>query len=135
APDIRHEGCMSATLSSNTTQATKLQRRRRNYARRYWMFAAPAAIVVVAVILFPWLFTLFMSVHEWKVSGDTPFVGMANYLHMLNDERFLWSVVRTLYFTALSVIAPVVLGIFAAVCFATKFRLRGLARTIFVLPM
>jgi len=126
---------MSATLSSNTTQATKLQRRRRNYARRYWMFAAPAAIVVVAVILFPWLFTLFMSVHEWKVSGDTPFVGMANYLHMLNDERFLWSVVRTLYFTALSVIAPVVLGIFAAVCFATKFRLRGLARTIFVLPM
>jgi multiple sugar transport system permease protein len=54
---------------------------------------------------------------------------------MLNDERFLWSVVRTLYFTALSVIAPVVLGVFAAVCFATKFRLRGLARTIFVLPM
>jgi multiple sugar transport system permease protein len=129
------KGCMSATLSTDATQAANLHRRRRNYARRYWMFAAPAAIVVVAVILFPWLFTLFMSVHEWKVSGDTPFVGMANYLHMLNDERFLWSVVRTLYFTALSVITPVVLGIFAAVCFATKFRLRGLARTIFILPM
>jgi multiple sugar transport system permease protein len=129
------KGCMSATLSTDATQAANLHRQRRNYARRYWMFAAPAAIVVVAVILFPWLFTLFMSVHQWKVSGDTPFVGMANYLHMLNDERFLWSVVRTLYFTALSVITPVVLGIFAAVCFATKFRLRGLARTIFILPM
>jgi len=126
---------MSATFSTTATQTATAQQRGRNYARRYWVFAAPAAIVVVAVILFPWLFTLFMSVHEWKVSGDTPFVGMANYAHMLNDERFLWSVVRTLYFTALSVIAPVLLGVFAAVCFATKFKLRGLARTIFVLPM
>jgi multiple sugar transport system permease protein len=128
---------MSASIStpSASSQAIAAQQRRRNYARRYWAFAAPAAIVVVAVILFPWLFTVVMSVEEWKVTGATNFVGLANYAHMLNDERFLWSVVRTLYFTALSVIAPVVLGVFAAVCFATKFRLRGLARTIFVLPM
>jgi multiple sugar transport system permease protein len=128
---------MSASIStpSASSQAIAAQQRRRNYARRYWAFAAPAAIVVVAVILFPWLFTLVMSVEEWKVTGATNFVGLSNYAHMLNDERFLWSVVRTLYFTALSVIAPVVLGVFAAVCFATKFRLRGLARTIFVLPM
>jgi multiple sugar transport system permease protein len=126
---------MSASLSTSAAHSNAEQRRRRNYARRYWAFAAPAAVVVVAVILFPWLFTLVMSVHDWKVTGSTTFVGLANYAKMLNDERFLWSVVRTLYFTALAVIAPVVLGVFAAVCFATKFKLRGLARTIFVLPM
>jgi multiple sugar transport system permease protein len=126
---------MSAGLSTPAMLSEAAQRRRRNYARRYWAFAAPAAVVVVAVILFPWLFTLVMSVHDWKVTGSTSFVGLANYAKMLTDERFLWSVVRTLYFTALSVIAPVLLGVFAAVCFATKFRLRGLARTIFVLPM
>ena len=93
---------MSASIStpSASSQAIAAQQRRRNYARRYWAFAAPAAIVVVAVILFPWLFTLVMSVEEWKVTGATNFVGLANYAHMLNDERFLWSVVRTLYFTA-----------------------------------
>ena len=125
---------MSAALSTSAIE-TDAARRRRNYARRYWAFAAPAAVVVVAVILFPWLFTLVMSVHDWKVTGSTTFVGLANYAKMLIDERFLWAVIRTLYFTALSVIAPVLLGVFAAVCFATKFRLRGLARTIFVLPM
>ncbi len=107
----------------------------RAYGRRYWVFAVPAAMVVLLVILFPWMFTLFMSVHEWKVTGDTPFVGLANYAKMLTDERFLYAVVRTLWFTAASVIAPLVLGIWAAVCFASKFRLRGLARTLFVLPM
>jgi multiple sugar transport system permease protein len=106
-----------------------------NYARRYWMFALPAAIIVAAVIVFPWIFTLFMSVHDWKVSGDTPFVGLANYLKMLSDDRFQWAIIRTFLFTAASVVAPVLLGVWAAVCFASNFRGKGLARTIFVLPM
>jgi len=126
---------MSASLASLQTQVPTTAQRRRNYARRYWVFAAPAAIIVVAVILFPWIFTLFMSVHDWKVTGATPFVGMANYTKMLSDERFLWAVIRTLYFTAASVIAPILLGVWAAVCFASRFRLRGVARTVFVLPM
>src|SRR5580700_10733463 len=77
------------------------------------MFAVPAAFIVAAVIVFPWLFTVFMSVHDWKVSGNVYFVGLTNYMHLLRDDRFLW----------------------AAVCFARKFRLRGAARTAFILPM
>jgi multiple sugar transport system permease protein len=105
------------------------------YARHYWAFALPAALVVLLVILFPWIFTIFMSLHDWKVTGATPFVGLANYTKMLQDERFLWAVVRTIWFTAGTVIAPMLLGVWAAVCFASNFRLRGLARTLFVLPM
>ena len=79
------------------------------------MFAMPAALVVLLVILFPWIFTLFMSVHDWKVTGDTPFVGMANYARMLPDPRFIGSVWRTLVFTSASVIARLLLGVGAAV--------------------
>lgn len=115
--------------------ATTLQSRRKAYGRQYWMFGVPAALIVVAVILFPWLFTMFMSVHDWKVTGATPYVGLANYIKMMHDERFIGAVFRTLYFTVAAVIFPVLLGVWAAVCFAEKFPLRGLARTIFVLPM
>ena len=126
---------MSASITAETRASPDTVRRGRNYARHYWAFAAPAAVVVLAVILFPWLFTVFMSVHDWKVTGDTPFVGLANYVKMFGDSRFQWAVWRTLVFTAASVVAPVVLGVWAAVCFASKFPLRGLARTLFVLPM
>jgi multiple sugar transport system permease protein len=119
-------------MSAATTMA---QPRGRAYARHYWAFAVPAATIVLLVILFPWAFTIFMSLHDWKVTGATPFVGAANYLKMLQDARFLWAILRTLYFTAATVIAPMILGIWAAVCFATQFKLRGLARTVFVLPM
>jgi multiple sugar transport system permease protein len=105
------------------------------YARRYWAFAAPAGAIVLLVILFPWIFTLFMSVHDWKVTGSTAFVGLANYAKMLEDDRFQWAIVRTIWFTAATVIAPMLLGVWAAVCFASRFRLRGVARTLFVLPM
>lgn len=112
-----------------------VRRRRHTYVRRYWMFAVPAAMVVAAVIVFPWLFTLVMSVHDWKVSGNVYYVGLANYVHLLHDDRFLWAVARTLYFTTAAVVLPVVIGLWAAVCFARKFRLRGAARTAFILPM
>ena len=82
------------------TTATTLRRpdtvRGHAYARHYWAFAVPAAAVVLVVILFPWIFTIFMSLHDWKVTGATPFVGFANYAKMLQDERFLWAVVRTM---------------------------------------
>jgi multiple sugar transport system permease protein len=101
----------------------------------YFWFIAPAAIVVGAVIIFPWLFTLYMSVHSFKLGGASEFVGFGNFARLLGDERFGWSVVRTLWFTLLAVVAPVLLGLLAAMAFNRKFPLRGLFRTIFILPM
>ncbi len=108
---------------------------KKNYARQYWPFILPAGLVVSAVILFPWAFTLFMSVQDFHIGSASSFVGADNYLRMLGDDRFLYSIVRTVYFTALSVVAPLVLGVAAAVCFHREFAGRGIARTIFIMPM
>ncbi|HEY6432467.1 MAG TPA: sugar ABC transporter permease, partial [Acetobacteraceae bacterium] len=62
-------------------------------------------------------------------------VGVANFRQLIHDADFGWAVLRTLYFTVLAVAAPLVLGVAAAVCFHRRFRLRGIARTIFILPM
>jgi multiple sugar transport system permease protein len=122
-------------VAAGTPAASLARRRRRNYARSYWPFILPGGLVVLAVILFPWIFTLFMSVHDWHIGGERSFVGLANFGRMFSDERFGWAVLRTVYFTALSVLFPGVLGLAAAICFHRQFPLRGLFRTIFVLPM
>jgi len=125
---------MGTTLSAGA-RSVATRARRRNYARQYWPFILPAGVVVFAVILFPWLFTLFMSVHDWHIGGERSFVGLHNYARMMTDERFGWALLRTLYFTALSVILPMVLGVAAAVVFHRNFPGRGLARTLFIMPM
>jgi multiple sugar transport system permease protein len=45
-----------------------------------------APIVVAAVMVFPWLFTLHISVHNRKVSAATSFAGMANDAKSLVDD-------------------------------------------------
>jgi multiple sugar transport system permease protein len=101
----------------------------------YWPFVVPALIVVLAVIVFPWLFTIWMSVNEWKVGAPTTFVGFANYVRLPNDPRFVEAVWHTLVYTALSVALPLLLGTFAAVVFHRNFPLRGFLRGLFILPM
>jgi multiple sugar transport system permease protein len=125
---------MSVSVAARPVAAAA-RRPRRNYARAYWPFVVPAGIVIAAVIVFPWLFTLYMSVHDWHIGSPPSFADLANYARLFSDERFGWSVLHTLYFTALAVFFPMVIGIAAAVCFARDFRFRGLARTIFIMPM
>ena len=101
----------------------------------YWPFVVPALVVVLAVIVFPWVFTIWMSLNEWKVGSPTTFVGLANYVRMPNDPRFVEAVWHTLVYTVLSVLLPLILGTLAAVVFHQKFPGRGFLRGVFILPM
>lgn len=101
----------------------------------YWPFVLPAMIVVMAVIVFPWAYTIWMSLHEWKVGQAPTFVGFANYMRLPGDARFMESVWHTLVYTVLSVVLPLVLGTLAAVVFNNRFPLRGFIRGLFILPM
>jgi multiple sugar transport system permease protein len=101
----------------------------------YWPFVLPALIVVLAVIIFPWAYTIWMSLHEWKVGSPIAFVGLANYIRLPSDARFVESVWHTLVYTALSVALPLALGTLAAVVFHAKFPMRGFLRGLFILPM
>lgn len=101
----------------------------------YWPFVAPALIVVLAVIVFPWAYTIWMSLQEWKVGAAPKFIGLANYIRLPSDARFVESIWHTLIYTALSVALPLLLGTLAAVIFHARFPMRGFFRGLFILPM
>jgi multiple sugar transport system permease protein len=124
---------LTETTSAPATAETAPEREWRRPS--YWPFVIPALVVVLAVIVFPWVFTIWMSFNEWKVGSPTTFVGFANYLRLPTDPRFVEAVGHTLVYTALSVLLPVVFGTFAAVIFHAKFPFRGVLRAIFIMPM
>jgi multiple sugar transport system permease protein len=101
----------------------------------YWPFVLPALITVGAVIVFPWVFTLWMSTNQWQLGGEQSFVGFDNYLRLATDMRFWESMWHTVVYTVLSVVAPMILGTIAALVFDSKLPMRGLLRGIFVMPM
>ena len=76
-----------------------------------------------------------MSLNEWKVGSPTTFVGLANYLRLPTDPRFVEAIGHTIFYTALSVLLPLLFGTFAAVVFHQKFPGRGFLRGVFIMPM
>jgi multiple sugar transport system permease protein len=123
---------MSAIEAAATLAHPGFIARRR---RRYRLFIVPALVVVGAVIVFPWLFTVYMSAFDWKIGTAAHFVGLANYVNLATNQRFIESIGHTLYFTALAVVVPLVLGTAAALVFHREFRFRGLLRALFTMPM
>jgi multiple sugar transport system permease protein len=103
--------------------------------RSYLLFILPALLVVGAVIIFPWMFTVWMSAFDWKIGTTAHFIGFDNYVKLATNTRFHEAIGHTLYFTALAVVVPLVLGTIAALIFHREFPFRGLLRSIFTMPM
>ncbi len=122
---------MTADALPLPVRARFLARRRRDTR----LLTLPAMIVVGAVILFPWLFTIWMSVFDWKIGSVAHFVGIDNYVKLASNQRFIESIVHTFYFTALAVVVPLVLGTMAALIFHRDFPFRGVLRAVFIMPM
>jgi multiple sugar transport system permease protein len=122
---------MAAMAQLATARPGFLARRQRSY----YFFIAPALIVIAAVIIFPWLFTLWMSAFDWTIGSAANFVGLDNYQKLVANKRFLESVVHTFYFTVLAVVVPLLLGTAAAMIFHRQFPFRGILRGVFIMPM
>ncbi len=127
-------------MASIGTRAQAIQapgRAIKNYSRQgiYVRFIIPALVAILAVIIFPWVFTLWMSLNDWQIGMKSSFAGLSNFVMLATNERFLTTIPRTLYFTSLAVILPVILGVFAAEVFHQRFPLRGLLRGIYIMPM
>jgi multiple sugar transport system permease protein len=126
------------SVSIETIAADKAKKTRSKPSRlapNYWPFVVPALIVIATVIVFPWVFTLWMSVNSWTLGQSQTFAGLDNYLRLAVDMRFWESLWHTVLYTALAVVAPLFLGTLAALIFDAQFPLRGFLRGIFVMPM
>lgn len=78
----------SVSIEDTAAKATKGRSKPQRLATNYWPFVIPALIVIAAVIVFPWVFTLWMSVNKWTLGQSQSFVGWDNYVRLATDVRF-----------------------------------------------
>lgn len=102
-----------------------------------WIYTLPAVLFVLIMMLFPIIYTVRISFFEWSMSATTPpkWVGLSNYIALLNDGRFWHAVWATFYFTIVALVIQVVLGVAIAVLLSRQFRGKNLVKTVFLLPM
>jgi cellobiose transport system permease protein len=79
-------------------------RRRRAYSRftrldmKYspYLYIAPFFVLFGIFGLYPMLWTLWMSLHDWDLVGAHTFIGLDNYSTLIGDEYF-WNAVRNTF--------------------------------------
>ena len=98
---------------------------------------APALLVIVAVVAFPLLFNVVLSLSNANIYHirDWRLIGFAQFISVFRQELF-WSILlKTLIWTAVNIVFHVVIGVLLAVVLHQKF-IRGKAawRVILILP-
>jgi ABC-type sugar transport system permease subunit len=108
----------------------------RGEARLALTLLLPAAIVVFGVVLYPVVRTVVVSFFDINspMPGSYPFAGLANYTRVFQDGAFYTVLGHTMYFTLVSTLAELSLGIAAALLLNAPLRARWLWRSIIVLP-
>lgn len=100
------------------------------------VFVLPGLIVLVAIILFPLLFTIRVSLSSWDVAQPgLDWVGVANYLRLAEDTRFWESFARLAVMALGSVALQYLLGFGLALLVWRDVRAGRFFRVLFLIPM
>jgi multiple sugar transport system permease protein len=114
--------------------------RRTGQRLRIPLFCYIALLPVLALFLYvriiPIGFGFVLSLYRWNmISPRKPFVGLANYVQLFGDEKFIAALKNTTIYSFATVILTTVLALPLAVFLARRSRFSAFYQTIYFLPV
>jgi multiple sugar transport system permease protein len=105
--------------------------------RTVLLLITPAILVLLTVNLYPFLYAVYISAHTFTLGRTAPprFIGLSNYLDLLDDDRFINSLWVSFEFVSIAVAIEFLLGFTLAFLFNAKLRGMTTLRKIAILPI
>ena len=95
----------------------------------------PGLLLYAAWVAFPLIQSFVMSFTDWRLRGESHFLGLDNYTRALGDPMFLRALMTTIGYTVVTVTGQMILGLGAALLLNQGFRGRGVLRLVYYLPV
>ncbi len=127
-------------LADNNISTSSKKRTLQSVTKKLVPFAylSPTILLLTVLSLLPIAMVFYYSMMNNVIMEKNPFfVGIANYVEIISDSVFQQAIVNTLYFTIMSVVFHLMLGLTFAMLLNTKLLppvIRALFRVIYVLP-
>src|SRR5262252_1301142 len=101
-----------------------------------WLFLAPALIIYSVVVVYPMVYSSYLSLFRWDgVSPTKVFVGLENYGILLTQNDVFWIALRNnAIWLVAALLLPTSIGLGLALLLNTKFRGSHIFRSIFYFP-
>lgn len=90
-----------------------------------WSFILPNFIGFAALTLVPVVALFYLSLTEWNVFGSAQFLGLDNFVRLVNDSSFHVALFNTLYYSAFHI--PLTLALSLGLALLLNQKLRGVA--------
>ena len=102
-----------------------------------FVFLAPSIIFILLMIVAPLGYNFALSFTDWTMSVNKApnFIGLANYIEVFKEPRFISSVGHTLSFSLIAIVLESILGIALAVLINRKFHGRRIVQALMLLPV
>lgn len=98
------------------------------------LLIAPAVMIILLWQYYPLLRGMVMAFQDYKISGDSEFVGLNNFIILVRDTSFWMSLLRTCYFVFLNMLLAFTAPIILAILLTEVPRFKIFFRTLFFLP-
>lgn len=107
--------------------------RKRKY--RINLFYIPAMVLILLFVIYPLGNAIYISLIKWNGYSQTKeFIGISNYIALLNDANFRTAFFNTILYGFGCTILQNILGLAFALFLNSKFKGRTIVRTVIYLP-
>lgn len=86
------------------------------------IFLLPNLLGMIVFLLVPMVSSLFLSFTDWDMLSDIKFVGLSNYISILQDKVFYEALQHTLTFIALYLPSVIFFALFIAMVLNTSIK-------------
>ncbi|HBY95730.1 MAG: sugar ABC transporter permease [Ardenticatenaceae bacterium] len=131
---------MAVTPSAETVSRTvRTVSRERSEQLTAWLFMAPAVILLLIFLITPFLMAFGLSFTDQRLIPNpripTQFVGMRNFVRMLQDATFLRGLLNNFLFAVIVVPVQTTLALLLAILVNQRIRSVNLFRTMYFVPV
>ncbi|MCK0148399.1 sugar ABC transporter permease [Marivita sp. S6314] len=106
---------MTVTALPDTTPPKRGWYKRNEIAVTPWLFLAPAILFFAVYVIIPIFQSFSISLYDWDGLGEAEFVGLGNYVELMDDSAFevsLWNNLKWLLFYLLAIPAGLFIALF-----------------------
>ena len=103
-----------------------------------YAFLAPFLVIFLTFLFYPIFYSLYLSFHRvtdlYDVFGQMKFVGLDNFVRLMHDGQFWWSLLMTLYYGVLVIPLGIIVSLILALLLNNRLPFRSLFRSAYFMP-
>lgn len=121
-------------MSSTAYQASLWSRMMNSRNTLGWIFMLPTAVFLLMFLVYPLGLGIWLSFTDAKIGRPGEFVGLENYIWIIDDPKFQTAVFFTIFYTFFASVAKFAIGLYLALLLNEKLPFKAILRAIVLIP-